>query len=251
MTVRASPATSPFASISGLVGHTPLVELRSLAPSPGIRLFAKLEGQNPTGSVKDRVVYRILSEAARSGALAPGQPIVEASTGNTGVSLALFGRLAGHRVIVCVPESVYPEIELLLLAYGAEVRRVPRQAGIKSAIEVARRVAFDEGAYFLDQFGSPENVRAHYETTGAEIAADLERVDVFVAGLGTGGTISGAGRRLKEARPSSTSPSSMARSSLATAMLSPMPAGPCSPKASSEGSAAAPSSMPAFAPPPA
>lgn len=191
----------PLASIAGLVGNTPLVELRDLSPKPGVRLFAKLEGLNPTGSIKDRIVLRILERARASGALAPGQAIVEASTGNTGVSLAMFGRLFGHPVEVCVPESVYPQIEQLLAVYGARVRRVPRQAGIKSAVEVARRVSAETGAYFFDQFGSEENARAHYETTAAEILADLDRVDVFVAGMGTGGTISGAGRRLKEAHP--------------------------------------------------
>jgi cysteine synthase B len=190
-----------YHSVRDLVGGTPLVELRSLSPKPGVRLFAKLEGQNPTGSIKDRIVVRILEAARTSGALEPGQRVVEASTGNTGVALALFGRLLGHPVTVCVPESVYPEIEQLLLAFGAEVRRVPRQAGIKSALEVARRVVADEGAYLLDQFGSGENVAAHYETTGTEILADLGRADVFIAGMGTGGTISGVGRRLKEADP--------------------------------------------------
>jgi cysteine synthase len=187
--------------VSDLVGNTPLVELKSLSPAPEIRLFAKLEGQNPTGSIKDRVVQRILETARALGELRPGQPVVEASTGNTGVSLAMFGRLAGHPVHVCVPESVYPEMEQLLRAFGANIRWVPRQAGIKSAVEVARRIAAEEGAFYLDQFGSPENARVHYETTAAEIAADLDRVDVFVAGMGTGGTISGAGRRLKEQFP--------------------------------------------------
>ena len=191
----------PLESVIGLVGNTPLVELKHLSPVPGVRIFAKLEGQNPTGSIKDRIVLRILTEARRSGALEPGQRVVEASTGNTGVALAMFGRLLGHPVDVCVPESVYPEIEELLAAYGARVRRVPRQAGIKSAIEVAQAVAANEGAYLLNQFGSAENVRAHYDGTGAEILADLDRVDVLVAGIGTGGTISGAGRRLKEANP--------------------------------------------------
>ena len=104
-----------FESVRGLVGTTPLVELRSLSPNPGVRLFAKLEAQNPTGSIKDRIVLRILESARASGALAPGQAIVEASTGNTGVALAMFGRLMGHPVEVCVPESVYPEIERLVL----------------------------------------------------------------------------------------------------------------------------------------
>ena len=191
-----------FESVRDLVGGTPLVELRSLSPHSGVRLFAKLEGQNPTGSIKDRIVLRILADARASGALAPGQPIVEASTGNTGVALALFGRLLGHPVEVCVPESVYPEIEQLLRIYGAGIRRVPRKAGIKSAREVARSIAAQSGAFYLGQFDNQVNVRTHYETTAAEILADLAAeggVDAFVAGMGTGGTISGAGRRLKEA----------------------------------------------------
>ncbi|MBK7126287.1 MAG: cysteine synthase family protein [Dehalococcoidia bacterium] len=187
-----------------MVGNTPLVELRSLSPNPGVRLFAKLEAQNPTGSIKDRIVLRILESARASGALAPGQAIVEASTGNTGVALAMFGRLMGHPVEVCVPESVYPEIEQLLLVYGAGIRRVPRQAGIKSAREVAKDISRETGAYYLGQFDSPENARTHYETTAAEILADLAGaggVHALVAGMGTGGTVSGAGRRLKEANP--------------------------------------------------
>ncbi|NUQ56661.1 MAG: cysteine synthase family protein [Dehalococcoidia bacterium] len=183
------------------MGNTPLVELRHLSPGAGVRIFAKLEGQNPTGSIKDRIVLHILQSARSSGRLAPGQTIVEASTGNTGVALAMFGRQLGHPVDVCVPESVYPEIEALLRVYGANIRWVPRQAGIKSAIEVAREVARAEGAFLLDQFGNEENVRVHYETTAAEILSDLGRVDIFVAGIGTGGTISGVGRRLKEANP--------------------------------------------------
>lgn len=191
-----------YDSVVGLTGRSPLVELRSLAPEPGVRMFAKLEGLNPTGSIKDRVVLGILRDARASGALAPGQRIVEASTGNTGVALAMFGQLMGHPVDVCVPESVYPEIEQLLRVYGANIRRVPRQAGIKSAIEVAQAIAANEGAYYLNQFGSDVNVRTHYETTGAEILVDLgSTADILIAGIGTGGTISGAGRRLKEANP--------------------------------------------------
>jgi cysteine synthase B len=190
--------------VSALVGNTPLVELRHLSPKPGVRLFAKLEGLNPTGSIKDRLVLRILTRARESGRLEPGRAIVEASTGNTGVALAMFARRLGHPVTVCVPESVYPEIEQLLRVYGAAIRRVPRQAGIKNAVEVAREIAAETGAFLLDQFGSAENAATHYDTTGAEILADLAPAggaDVLVAGIGTGGTISGAGRRIKEANP--------------------------------------------------
>lgn len=193
--------THPAPGIAALVGETPIVELTSVSPRAGVRLFAKLEGQNPTGSIKDRVVLGILRDALATGSLSPGQPIIEASTGNTGVALASFGRLLGHPVEVCVPESVYPQIEQLLAVYGARVRRVPRQAGIKTAVEVARTVAAEQGAYLLNQFGSDVNARVHYETTAAEILRDVGSVDLLIAGIGTGGTVTGVGRRLKEANP--------------------------------------------------
>lgn len=189
------------APIRDLVGNTPLIELKSLSPKPGVRLFAKLEGQNPSGSIKDRIVVRILEDALATGALVPGQPIVEASTGNTGIALALFGRLVGCPVEVCVPESVYPGIDRLLTGFDARIRRIPREAGIKTANEAARSIADATGAFLLNQFGSEMNVRAHYDGTGAEILARLPQVDYFVAGMGTGGTVTGVGRRLKEANP--------------------------------------------------
>ncbi|MDA1062593.1 MAG: cysteine synthase family protein [Chloroflexi bacterium] len=187
--------------MADLVGRTPLIELAGLSPNPDVRLFAKLESANPSGSVKDRVAWRILEQARASGALAPGQTVIEASTGNTGLALAMFGRVLGHPVEVCVPESVYPEIAQRLTAYGARIRWVPRQDGIRSAHEAARALAAANGAYLLDQFGSQQNLLAHYEGTAVEILEALPRVDAFVAGVGTGGTISGVGRRLKEANP--------------------------------------------------
>lgn len=186
-----------------LIGRTPLVELRRLAPKPGVRIFAKLEGQNPSGSIKDRIVLRMLMEARRSGALEPGMTLVEASTGNTGIALAMIGRALGHPVRVFVPENVFPEIGVLLRVYGATVIWTPALAGVRGAMDAARAyAAATPGCYMPDQFASEFNSRAHYDTTGAEILADLPDVDVLVAGLGTGGTIMGAGRRLKEARPS-------------------------------------------------
>jgi cysteine synthase B len=187
--------------ILSLVGKTPLVELKNCSPKPGIRLFAKLEGQNPTGSVKDRIVSHMLTRARASGALRPAQQIVEATTGNTGIALAMIGGLLGHPVHVVVPETAFPGVIPALEAFGASIELVPGEAGIRSAIQAARRLADRESAFLLDQFTSPENPRCHYETTAAEILAACPSVDVFVCGLGTGGTITGAGRRLREHNP--------------------------------------------------
>ncbi len=184
-----------------LVGKTPLVELKSCSPRPGVRLFAKLEGQNPSGSIKDRIVAYMVQRARADGRLKPGQGIVEATTGNTGIALAMIGRHFGHRVRAVVPETAAVEVVQALAAYGAEIERVNAGLGVRSAIEVARAMALAENAFFLDQFGSSENPLCHYETTGVEILAACPDVDVFVCGLGTGGTITGAGRRLRKHNP--------------------------------------------------
>lgn len=183
------------------IGRTPLVELRRCSPKPGVRLFAKLEGWNPTGSVKDRIVRQMLLAAQDEGRVRPGDTVIEASTGNTGIALAMVGRALGYDVRIVMPENVYPEIPRALAVYGAPVEWVPAGEGVTRAIAVARERASNEGWLFLDQFGNEQNVRAHYETTGPEILADLPQVDAFVAGLGTGGTLMGAGRRLREANP--------------------------------------------------
>jgi cysteine synthase len=183
------------------IGKTPLVELRHCSPKPEVRLFAKLEGWNPTGSVKDRVVREMLFAAQRDGHIRPGDTVIEASTGNTGIALAMVGRALGYDVRVVMPENVYPEIPRALAAYGPAVEWVPGDQGVRRAIDVARERAQREGWFFLDQFGNPNNARAHYETTAPEILADLPQIDVLIAGLGTGGTLMGAGRRLKEANP--------------------------------------------------
>ncbi|MFN0072279.1 MAG: PLP-dependent cysteine synthase family protein [Chloroflexota bacterium] len=181
-----------------LIGNTPLVELKHCSPKPGIRFLAKLEGQNPTGSVKDRIVAFMLERARASGTLAPGQEIVEASTGNTGIALAMMGQRLGHPVRVVVPETAFPDILRVISAYGARIEQVGGELGIKSALDVAREIVNRDGAYLLNQFGTPDNPRSHYETTGPEILAACPEVDAFVSGLGTGGTIMGVGRRLKE-----------------------------------------------------
>jgi len=190
-----------FVDILSLVGNTPLVELKSCSPKPGIRLFAKLEGQNPTGSIKDRIVAHMIRVARAEGALRPGQEIVEATTGNTGLALAMVGRRLGHLVRLVVPDTVFPGMLPALEFYGAQTVSVAAGVGIKSAIDVAREIADRDHAFLLNQFGSAENPRCHYETTGPEIIAACPDVDVLVCGLGTGGTITGTGQRLREHNP--------------------------------------------------
>src|SRR3990172_10434925 len=177
------------------IGRTPLVELRHCSPKPEVRLFAKLEGWNPTGSVKDRIVRHMLLAAQRDIGIQPGDTVIEASTGNTGIALAMVGRALGYDVRVVMPENVYPEIPRAIEVYGATVDWVPADQGVKRAIEVAQARAAREGWFFLDQFRNEHNVRAHYETTGPEVLDEVPDVDVFVAGLGTGGTLMGGGPR--------------------------------------------------------
>jgi [CysO sulfur-carrier protein]-thiocarboxylate-dependent cysteine synthase len=188
-------------NVLSLVGQTPLVALENCSPKPSVRLFAKLEGQNPTGSIKDRIVARMVQRARAGGQLRPGQTIVEASTGNTGIALAMIGRRLGHPVRLVVPDTVFPGVVPALQAYGAEVSTVAGDLGIKSAVDAARGIAEREDGFMLNQFGSTENPQTHYETTGPEILAACPDVDVLVCGLGTGGTIMGTGRFLKERRP--------------------------------------------------
>ena len=183
------------------IGATPLVELTRLPRPQGMRLFAKLEGDNPTGSIKDRIAYHMLAHARAEGRLAPGQTIIEASTGNTGIALAMMARRYGHPVEVVLPRNSYPPITRLLAMYGATLTWAPAEAGVAGAIAAAAEKARADGAYFLDQFHDPVNCDTHYQTTGPEIWRQLPEVDVFVAGIGTGGTLSGAGRYLKERRP--------------------------------------------------
>ncbi len=190
-----------FSDITQAIGGTPLVELRHCSPNPKVRLFAKLESRNPTGSVKDRIAHQMVMEAERKGSLRPGETIVAASTGNTGIALAMIGLSRGYEVCVVVPENIPPEISPVLEAYGASVERVPAEQGMRGAIRLAQGLAEQPGWCVLDQFSDPANARTHYETTGPEILGALPAVDVFVAGLGTGGTLMGVGRRLKEANP--------------------------------------------------
>jgi [CysO sulfur-carrier protein]-thiocarboxylate-dependent cysteine synthase len=188
----------PARSLLDLVGNTPLVELPRLSPKPGVKLYAKLEGQNPTGSIKDRVALAMV-EAAE---LEPGQELLEPTSGNTGISLALVARLRGYKLTCVMPENVTEERRRLLRLYGAETIESPGEEGSNGAVRVAQELAEREPRYrMLFQYANEANPAAHYHGTGAEIAEALDRVDVLVAGLGTGGTLMGAGARLREAFP--------------------------------------------------
>jgi [CysO sulfur-carrier protein]-thiocarboxylate-dependent cysteine synthase len=194
---------SPVAgNLLGLIGNTPLVELPRLSPKPGVRLYAKLEGQNPTGSIKDRVALALIEDAESRGELEPGRELLEPTSGNTGIALALVAKLKGYRLTCVLPENVTEERRKLLRLYGVELVESPGAEGSNGAVRAAQELAAAEPRYFMPfQYGNPANPRAHYDGTGAEIAAALDRVDVLVAGLGTGGTLMGAGDRLREKFP--------------------------------------------------
>lgn len=184
------------------IGNTPMVELRRLAPPGGARVFAKLEGANPSGSVKDRIARAMVEEGLASGRLSPGQTILEPSSGNTGISLAMVGRLLGHPVRIVLPDNTTPEREQVLRLYGAEIVHSPGVEGSNGAIRLAERLATEDPTLFMPyQYGNEANPRAHEETTGPEVLAQVPDIDVFVAGLGTGGTLTGVGRFLKRERP--------------------------------------------------
>ena len=192
-----------YSDIVAAIGGTAIVELRRLAPHPGVRLFAKLEGQNPTGSVKDRIARAMIVEALASGALRPGQTILEPSSGNTGISLAMIGLRLGHPVRIVMPDNTTPERAELLRLYGAEIIGSPGAEGSNGAIRLAQQLSAADPSLFMPyQYGNEANPRAHQETTGREILAQVPEVDLFVAGLGTGGTLTGVARALKPARPS-------------------------------------------------
>ena len=188
----------PLTTLPSLIGNTPLVELTHLAPKPRVRIFAKLEGQNPSGSVKDRIVLSMLEAAEHRGDLKPGSTVVEASSGNTAIALAMVGKQKGYKVRVVIPSEVAPSIGDILDLYGADVTWCEPRAGLKGAIDQALQMAQSDGHYNLGQFSDRVNLETHYRTTGLEIVQALPAVDVFVAGIGTGGTIMGVGRRLRE-----------------------------------------------------
>ncbi len=188
-----------FSSLLDSVGGTPLVGLPRLSPSPEVRLWAKLEDRNPTGSIKDRAALRMFEQAEKNGTLTPGCTILEPTSGNTGISLAMVAKLRGYRMVCVMPENTSEERRQLLAMWGAEIVSSPAAGGSNEAVRVAKVLARENPDWvMLYQYGNPANALAHYEGTGPEILADLPSVTHFVAGLGTTGTLMGAGRFFKE-----------------------------------------------------
>jgi cysteine synthase B len=195
------PCGGRFGNIVESIGNTPLVELPRLSPKPGVRIYAKLEGHNPTGSVKDRVAKSMIEAAEAEGAIEPGQTILEPTSGNTGISLAMICRRKGYPLKVVMPDNVTEERTQLLSMYGAEIVYSEGAKGSNGAVEVALEMAEDPSFYMPYQYGNEANPLAHYNGTAVEILDELDEVTAFVGGLGTGGTLMGNGRRLKEADP--------------------------------------------------
>ena len=188
-----------YENILGAIGNTPLVGISQLSPNPDVRIYAKLEGQNPGGSAKDRIALKMVELAERDGLLNPGDTIIEPSSGNTGIGLALVSRLRGYKLRVVMPDNVSIERRQLLEIFGAQVITSPGSEGSNGAIRLAEKLATEDPYLkMLFQYGNPANPLAHYEGTGPEIWRDCPEIDVFVAGLGTSGTLMGAGRYLKE-----------------------------------------------------
>ena len=191
-----------YDSLLDSVGNTPLVGLPRLSPSEDVRLWAKLEDRNPTGSVKDRAALAMVERAERDGILTPGCTILEPTSGNTGISLAMAARLKGYRLVCVMPENTSSERTQLLRMWGAEIVYSPGAGGSNEAVRVAKRLAEQHPDWvMLYQYGNPANAQAHYDTTGPEILRDLPTLTHFVAGLGTTGTLMGAGRYLREHKP--------------------------------------------------
>ena len=191
-----------YDSLLDSVGNTPLVGLPRLSPSADVRLWAKLEDRNPTGSVKDRAALRMIEQAEKDGVLTPGCTILEPTSGNTGISLAMAARLKGYKLVCVMPENTSVERTQILRMWGAEIVYSPGAGGSNEAVRVARRMAAEHPDWvMLYQYGNPANAEAHYTTTGPEILRDLPTITHFVAGLGTTGTLMGAGRYLREQKP--------------------------------------------------
>ena len=196
--LRHKPSGGRYSDVVQSIGNTPLVELQRLSPKPGVRVWAKLESRNPTGSVKDRVARALIEDAEEKGRIGEGQTILEPTSGNTGISLAMICARKGYPLKVVMPENVTPERTQLLKMYGAEIVYSDGSKGSNGAVEVALEMAKDPSYYMPYQYGNEANPNAHYNGTALEILEELDEVSAFVAGLGTGGTLMGNGKRLKE-----------------------------------------------------
>ncbi len=194
-----------YASVLDLIGDTPIVDASALSPKPNVKIWVKLEGRNPAGSVKDRVALSLIEAAERDGRLVPGAPdqiLIEPSSGNTGIALAMVCRLRGYHLKVVLPSNVSVERTQLLRVWGAEIITSPGSEGSNGAVRMAQALAAENPSWvFLYQYANPANPDAHYRTTGPEILADVPEITHFVAGLGTSGTLMGVGRYLKEHKP--------------------------------------------------
>ncbi len=191
-----------YGSILDAIGHTPLVEIARMSPRPEVRLLAKLEMANPSGSVKDRAAKYLVEDLERSGRLTPDSILLEPTSGNTGIALAMIARRKGYRITLVMPDNVTPERRQLAALFGAEIIDSPGEMGSNGAIALARRLAADDARYVMaDQYANPANPRAHYETTGPEILEACPEIDAFVAGLGTGGTLTGVARYFRDHKP--------------------------------------------------
>jgi len=193
------PCGGKYSDLVAAIGNTPLVELRRLSPKPGVRIYAKLEGYNPTGSVKDRVARSMIEDAEERGAIAPGQTILEPTSGNTGISLAMICSRKGYPLKVVMPDNVTGERTQLLHMHGAEIVYSPGEQSSNGAVAMALEMAEADPSYYMPyQYGNEANPSAHYNGTAVEILEELDEVAAFVGGLGTGGTLMGNARRLKE-----------------------------------------------------
>src|ERR671933_1264517 len=193
------PCGGKYGDVVQSIGNTPLVELPRLSSKPGVRIYAKLESHNPTGSVKDRVARSMLEEAEAEGAIQPGQTILEPTSGNTGISLAMICSRKGYPLKVVMPDNVTPERTQLLEMYGAQIVYSEGAKGSNGAVELALEMAERDASYYMPyQYGNRANPDAHYHGTAREILEELDEISAFVAGLGTGGTLMGNGRRFRE-----------------------------------------------------
>jgi [CysO sulfur-carrier protein]-thiocarboxylate-dependent cysteine synthase len=198
-----APHGGRYGDILDAIGHTPLVEIPRMSPNPAVRIYAKLEMVNPTGSVKDRVAKYLVEDLEARGLLGPESIILEPTSGNTGIALAMIGRRKGYRVALVMPDNVTNERRQMAALFGAEVIDSPGHLGSNGAIALAKHLVAKDARFVMPyQYGNPANIAAHYETTGPEVLADCPEVDVFVAGLGTSGTLMGVARYMREQKPS-------------------------------------------------